>query len=170
MWKKWLVFSLAFCLSLLLLQLLKPGVKTASVELPSNPPISENHSTVRSEYQISVENRASFQELLDKFQNAVARNDKETIVSLVSFPVDVKVINKPYEKEVRSEKEFLRNYDKIFDDSLKQCISQIDTKLLFSSSGEVFVMSGGRISVRMKRFYKTADANIEVKIINLFRC
>jgi hypothetical protein len=170
-WKKWLVFSLAFCLSLLFLQLQKPEVQPDSVELPSNPVISENLSTVRSEYQISVENRALFKDLLDKFQNAVAKNDKETVVSLVSFPVDVEFVKKPYYKEVRTEKEFLQNYDRIFDDPLKQCISQIDTdKLLFVTNGTVFVARGNDIIVRMERFNNNDSESFEVKIIDLFRC
>jgi hypothetical protein len=169
MWKKLFVFLLSFGVSLLSLQFLKPKIETNSVEVPSNPVISSSPPAVRSEYRTSVENRSSFENFLDDFQKAVARNDRETVVSLVNFPVDVFRAgekNKPFSKKINSKPEFLRDYDKIFDESFKANISQIDTNnLLFSSSGTVFVSPG----VRMERFYKNGSTNFKIKIIEILR-
>jgi hypothetical protein len=80
------------------------------------------------------------------------------------FFVRVKKINHSAKKLTVSE--FLRDYDKIFDESFKANISQIDTNnLLFSSSGTVFVSPG----VRMERFYKNGSTNFKIKIIEILR-
>jgi hypothetical protein len=107
MWKKLFVFLLSFGVSLLSLQFLKPKIETNSVEVPSNPVISSSPPAVRSEYRTSVENRSSFENFLDDFQKAVARNDRETVVSLVNFPVDVFRAgekNKPFSKKINSKR------------------------------------------------------------------
>ncbi len=179
MWKRWIVFLSAFCLSLILLALLnnkfksdslQSEVKPNSQEIPSNQVISGNSSTVKSKYSLSVEHRDLFKDLLIKFRDAVAANDKGTVASLLNYPVEIEFINKRknrYYKEVRDEAEFLQDYNKIFDESFKRCVEQTDpNKLLFSSSGDVFVFP----QVRMELFHKNNGASFEAKVIRLSRC
>jgi len=169
MWKKLLVFSAAFCLSLILLTLLKPKAETNPVELPASPMISNDSEPVQTAIRISLKHASAFKNSLLNLQNAVTKNDKETVVSLINFPVEVGFLNKKnksYYKDIKSETEFLQTYDKIFDEPFKKCIAQMEPdKLLFSTSGEVF-----NSGLRMDRIYKNNGSDFEVKIIKLFRC
>jgi hypothetical protein len=89
MFKRLLVFSLAFCLSLILLQFLKPHYETCPVRVVTNPTISNDSRPIQSDRQISVSHNSSFKDLIQKFQNALAQDDKETIISLIKFPVNM---------------------------------------------------------------------------------
>ena len=173
MWKKLLVFSSAFCLSLFLVQLLKPIVQTDSIEASSNPPISNNLSKIKTEYEISVEFRF-FTDLFNKFQKAVAKNDKKTVSSLVYFPIDIEIVgkkNKLYKKRIKSEIEFLQNYDVILDNSFKQCISGISkNELILLDNSTLSVHQKGKIVIRIDRYYKSDSRSFEVKIFDLLRC
>lgn len=186
MWKKLLVFSLAFGLSLILLQFLKPKVQPHLVEIIPSPTILNNSSPVQTNKQISSNNSSSFEDLFQKFKNAVAQNDKETIASLINFPLTVGFMDKkdkPYFKEIKNSDEFFANYNKIFDETSIKCIALADNSnggLIktsgYNSSGEFFNISFLKLnrrlryfSVTMDRIYKNDNTNFEIKIIKFFK-
>lgn len=107
-------------------------------------------------------------ETLQIFQTALAKNDKEAVVSLINFPVDVEFIDKrerPHSKKIQNEKEFLEIYDSFFDDNYRKFISKVKAEqLLFSTSGEIFIY---RSEIRMKPFITDDENNYVVKIIRL---
>jgi hypothetical protein len=165
MWKKLLIFSLTFCLGLISLLLFNSFNKKASQSIVSNPTVSNTTETL----QTTSQNPTNFVSIADdffyRFQNAIEKNDKQTVVSLINFPVEVQFVNKqnkPYFKKFRNDAEFLRNYDEIFDALLKQHISEQETKrLLFSTGREVFTQ---RSEIIMKPFYKNNSQDFEIKI------
>lgn len=168
MCKKLLVFSLAFFLSLLSLQFFNLRNETISQKTTANLTIPDNSQTVQVIRPTSYNYVPSAIDCFQNFQTAVAENDKETVISLINFPIEVQFINKknqPYYKIIKSENEFLSNYDKIFDDSFKIFISQRKTsQLLFSTSGEIFIWKS---IIRMKPFYTNDSRSSEVKVISL---
>src|SRR5215207_2320882 len=120
MWKKLIVFSLAFGLSLISLQIIKQKIKPIEIEVVSNPPISNESALSVSVSETSQNSISMFEECVRKFKRAVAENDRETVASLISFPLIVGVMDKkekPHLVEIKNSDEFLANYDKIFDDS-----------------------------------------------------
>ncbi len=170
MFKKLLVFSLAFCLGLIAIQFLKSKSELFLAEIVSKPTTSNNSLPAQSFWQISVDNKSSFENLISNFQNAVAVSDSETVISLINFPIEVELItgkNKSPHKEIKNEKEFLLNYDKIFADSFKKCISQVKTdKLLFSTTGQVLTWGN---EIRMQHLEVNGN-DFEVKIVRLLSC
>lgn len=171
MLKKLLVFLFAFGLSLGLMRLLEPKSCTADLKTVSTAATSNSTSTAQNDKQISLNNVSLYKDLLNKFQDFVAKSDKETVASLINFPLDVSFKdrkNKSKYKQIKSKDEFLLNYDKIFDNSFKQCTARIDkSKLLFSTSGIVFTLEN---AVRMERIHKADSNDFEIKIVALYGC
>ena len=167
--KKLFVFVLAFCLSLALIQFLRSKRESNSVEIISNSVAQNGPLPALTNKQISFNNISAFEKLLHNFQESVAKNDKEAVVSLLKFPVDVYLRGKndnPHLNKIKSEKELLLNYDKIFDNSFKKCISRSEPEnLSFSTSGDVF-----NSAIRMRRIYENSGTNFDIKVIQLYRC
>ncbi len=162
MCKKLLVFSLAFCLGLLSLQLFKLNNETSPQKTIADSTISDNSQSVQ------INQQSPIADFFHNFQRAVAKDDRKAVVSLINFPIEVQLFDKkhqPYYKIIKNENEFLLNYDKIFDESFRIFIARRKTsQLLFSTSGEIFIM---RSEIRIKPFYTNDNGNFEVKIISL---
>ncbi|HVE60164.1 MAG TPA: hypothetical protein VNB22_25335 [Pyrinomonadaceae bacterium] len=171
MLKRGLIFSLAFGLSLILLQFLKPKVQTESVEIISSPTLSSNSQIINPNQQDAVNYISSVNNFFHKFQNALGADDKETIVSLIKFPVEISFIdkrNKAHLKSFKNEAELLQDYDKIFDYSFKKTIAQIEARNLLLIVGvphSEFWTAGHEI--RMKPFNKNNDEDFEIKVISI---
>jgi len=171
MCKKLLVFSLAFCLgviSLIFINLEKGTSLQNTLPDSTNPDIYQNTQTKSqslSEYFTAINN------FFYSFQNAVAENDKEKVVSLIKFPIKVTLTDKkgkPFEKIINSEAEFLQNYNKIFDEPFKRIISRLETEKFRSEVGsyrsEVW---SHKHEIRMKAFDKNGGKEFDIKIIEL---
>jgi hypothetical protein len=163
MFKKLLIFSLAFCLGLISLQLLKLNSETVSQKTTADINVSDTSQIVQTIQPKSVATLAG--DCYRDFKAAVAENEK--VASLIYFPIEVQFINKkskPYYNVIKNEKEFLLNYDRIFDDSFKKFIVQGKANLGFSTSGEIFIY---RSEIRLKPFYKNDGRDAEVKVIKI---
>ena len=163
MCKNLLIFLLAFCLSLISIQLLKqndeiiqqPIISVSAVE---NDPQNESSKTLK-----------PIIDFINNFQNAVERNDKSTVASFIKFPIKVRLTGnkKPFEKTIKTKDELLSNYDRIFDTSLKNLISEIKSeKFLINTGCETFFLQNG---IRIKMFgvndlgiSKTKDLNLKI--------
>lgn len=66
------------------------------------------------------------EEFFLSFQQAVAARDKKKVASLVSYPIKL-VLASGARRTIRTRIDFIKNYDRIFDDELRQLI--VDTKL-----------------------------------------
>lgn len=167
MWKKLLVFALAFCLGIVVIQIFTQNDEFEPPLIP-NSNVQDNSRPTQSYKQISL--------FFNDFQKAVAENNKAKVASFIKFPVEVQYIGsngKLVEKTVKSETEFLLNYNKIFDNSFKDSISLINSERFFiSTSCEMFFMQNG---IRMKVFGVNSISEIpkikdlEIKIIQLHR-
>ena len=171
MWKKLIVFSLAFGLSLILLHILKPKIPTDSVEFVSSPTLSNNSQIINPNQQVSVNYISSVNDFFHKFQNALTADDRETTVSLIKFPIEISFIdkrNKAHLKRFKNEAELLQNYDKIFDNSFKKTIAQIEARNLLLIVGvprsEFWT---ARHEIRMKPFNKNNNEDFEIKVISI---
>ena len=168
MCKKFLVFSLTFCMGFISNQFAKQTDKTSHKSTTSVSAVENNPQTE------SVKSLKPISDFIINFQNAVARNDKETVASFIKFPIKVKLNfddKKHLEKVIKSENEFLSNYDRIFDNSLKNSISEIKPEKYFINTGcEIFFF---QIGIRMKMFGVkdileiTKTKKIGLKIIKL---
>lgn len=163
MCKKLFVFSTAFCLGVVFIQVIKQTNKDPQPLAEVSENISNNPQPTQPINSVKV--------FFENFQKAVAGNDKATVVSLLNFPIKATLIvdgRKPVIKTIKSANEFLSEYDKIFDDSLKKSISQTEFELFsYSTSCKVSSLRSG---VEMKIFgisdimeiFKRKDLNIKV--------
>ncbi|MEP7037429.1 MAG: hypothetical protein ABI891_03720 [Acidobacteriota bacterium] len=168
MCKKFVVFSLAFCLGFISIQLAKQNNETSQKSTTSVLAVENSPQTE------SAKPSKPISDFIINFQDAVARNDKETVVSFIKFPIKVKLnVNdkKHFEEVIKNENELLSNYDKIFDNSLKTSISEIKPENFFVDTGcEVFFL---QIGIRIKMFGVndildiSKTKNLDLKIINL---
>jgi hypothetical protein len=165
MCKKLLVFSLTFCFGLISFQFLKLKMESASQETTQaliQNPVQATQNVQPNDYIVSTRN------CLSNLQTALASDDRNTVVSLINFPIEIGFKNKKnrsYSVKFKNEAEFLRNYDKIFDSSYKQFIAELTYRnLYYSTSGEMFV---NRSELRFARFHKENSENFEVKIISI---
>lgn len=168
MYKRLLVFSLAFCLGVGFLQLFKPDyIEPDNDVSPQNRLTDQTVPNVSQSIQSNWQ-KSAFVDCLYNFQNALAEDDKNTVVSLMKFPVEVTLYNekdKPYIKKFKNKEEFLQNYDKIFDASFKRFIARLKSSHLFAStSGEVFIL---RSQLRFKSFYENDGRNFEIKVTSI---
>lgn len=176
MFKKLLVFSLAFGLSLILLPVFKPKVETDLIEVTLNPTVSNTSLLVQTNIQNSINNISQFDDLVQKFKNAAAQNDRETVASLINFPVPIIFLSKKssfHIKKIQNRDEFLKNYDEIFDDLSKQYIIQTKPDhISYNRGGEGFyysskVLQNCIFGIRLDRIYKNDNNIIEIKIMTL---
>jgi hypothetical protein len=82
-----------------------------------------------------VDNDKQFVEFYQKFQQAVQSDDSLYISKIICYPLQV-VIDINTKLRLKSEREFIANYRKLFDTRLKNLIlSQSGNKLFAKSSG-----------------------------------
>lgn len=163
MCKKLLVFLASFCLGVVFIQLVKQTNKTSQQPIVLIETVPDNSQSIQPINPVKV--------FFEKFQKAAAENDKATVVSLINFPIKVVLIiegKKLAVKIIKSADEFLLNYDKIFDDSFKESISQTKSEFFwYSTSCEVSSLRSG---IKIKIFgigdimeiYKRKDLDIKI--------
>lgn len=144
MWKKLLVFSVTFCLSLIFAQIKITSIEkqgsTSPLSNSRQSNLSENSQTTRSEalekktgrfFRAGVDNDRDVKDFYLKFQKAVAENDKEMVASSMLYPLNVTFptdnIKESY-RQIKDRKAFLRFYDRIFDKRLKDFIAEVDVE------------------------------------------
>ena len=179
MFKKLLVFALAFGMGLTSFQISKQKIKPLDVEGVSNTTISNKPVSSAPDFKPSQDSISLFEECVRKFKKAVAENDQETVASVINFPIFVGLPDEndsPSFKEIKNSDEFIANYDKIFNDSFKRCISQMELdRMDYRSRHEAFNYSSIRIDRSIYSFgikmggYKINDKDFGVKITNLSR-
>ncbi|ADQ03938.1 hypothetical protein Calow_0349 [Caldicellulosiruptor owensensis OL] len=62
-------------------------------------------------------------------QKYLIKNDKKALAKLIVYPIDVKIDGK--KKSIKNEKEFINNFDKIFNGNLKKAIINADPLFMF---------------------------------------
>jgi hypothetical protein len=154
MYKKLLVFSLAFCLGVILWQTAIPlapneissvnGIVTETsntAEINSYQPDASNFSETIFAQNLEKDNGRfgiagvnddkEVKDLYLEFQKAVATDDKKVVASMMYYPLRVyfptDCLKKSY-RLIKTEKAFLKVYDKIFDEKLKELIAQINVE------------------------------------------
>jgi hypothetical protein len=75
------------------------------------------------------------------FKEAIAKADKKKVASLVSYPIKVNLASGRWTK-IRNAADFIRTYDRIFDDQFKRLILRTDVKDLWAKSSGVAMPSG----------------------------
>lgn len=162
MFKKLLVFSLAFCLGLISSP--NNDTKTESVEqlIVSVETASSNLQSIQSNQPNQID--AFFRD----FQQAIANDEKETVVSFLDFPLQINVVdnkNKFRIIKIETKESLLKNYNAIFDGKLKQFISQTKPeKFLVTANGEISTLRG---EIRMTSLYKRDTKKLEIKVVKL---
>ena len=71
-------------------------------------------------------------------QKYLIKNEKEKLAKLIVYPINVKIDGK--KKTIRNEKEFINNFDKIFNVNLKKAVINADS--LFMLANQYGVMLG----------------------------
>lgn len=165
MCKKLLVFLLAFGLGITFIRLFDQKFDTDYViNEEQTLAISEQKSRTNLNSTKSVDlsissdsNKSRFfaagveddNEVIDfylKFQKAVAENDKTTVSTMVIYPLRVNFPTDSAEKKytfIKSRKELLKNYDKIFDSNLKEFIAKIDVEKTTKHYEDIWAKSDG---------------------------
>ncbi|ADQ47063.1 hypothetical protein Calkro_2228 [Caldicellulosiruptor kronotskyensis 2002] len=64
-------------------------------------------------------------------QEYLIKNDKKALAKLIAYPIEVKIDGK--KRKIRNEKEFINNFDKIFDANLKKAIINAEPLIMFSN-------------------------------------
>ncbi len=92
------------------------------------------------------------------FKEAVAKNDKKKVASLIAFPVGVSLAS-GRRMNIKSEADLLSKYDQIFDETFKQIISQTEVKDLWANwqgvampSGEIWINGISRDAKRLEKY------------------
>lgn len=146
-----LLFFSAFAAGLFALWLVTPHPIDPSLVLPVECKLvakNRDHSPVVSRNRLSVSGIKSdteAHELWESFQNAVAADDRDTVASLMSYPLSVNYpadeIGVPYRK-ISSKRAFLRAYEKIFDDDVKRFIASTSASDLSARSEGILTPRG----------------------------
>ena len=71
------------------------------------------------------------EQFFTSFKEAIAKGDKKKVASLVSYPIRVNLVSGRRTK-LKNAPDFVRTYDRIFDDQFKQLILGTDVKDLWA--------------------------------------
>ncbi|PBC89572.1 hypothetical protein B0S90_0685 [Caldicellulosiruptor bescii] len=74
-------------------------------------------------------------------QEYLIKNDKKALGKLIAYPIKVKIDGK--KKTIRNEKEFINNFDKIFDANLKKAIINAEPLIMPANQYEAMLGEGG---------------------------
>ena len=74
-------------------------------------------------------------------QKYLIKNDKKMLAKLIAYPIEVKIDGK--EKTIRNEKEFINNFDKIFNVNLKKAIINAEPLIMFANQYGAVLGEGG---------------------------
>lgn len=163
MCKKLIVFSAAFSLGVAFFHLVERTPEISQQLTATTEIVSVNSRPVQPINGVKV--------FFENLQKAIAENDKATVISLINFPIKATLIvdgKKPVVKTIKSANEFLLNYDKIFDDSFKESISETKPESFsYSTSCRIFSLKSG---IEMKIFgigdvmkiFKREDLDIKI--------
>jgi hypothetical protein len=94
-------------------------------------------------YEVAgVDNDAAFETGVQKWRKAVITNDRKTVVSMIQFPIEVKVFHKP-RVELHNAAQLLKNYDGVFTPSyIKLIRAAVPHNMFVKSSGIMLGESG----------------------------
>ncbi len=145
------IFISAFAAGNFALWFLTPHPIDSSLVLHVEPALVENerdHSPVVSRNRLfvaGIDSDAEAYDLWQSFQNAVAADDRDTVASLMNYPLRV---NYPADKigvsyrRISSKRAFVRSYEKIFDDDVKRFIAATSPSDLWARSEGILTPRG----------------------------
>jgi len=105
---------------------------------------SKSYSETTSEGKYSVaglDNEREVETFFINFREAVKKHEKEKISRMISYPVQVTLASGKVEK-IKTHKDFIKTYDKIFDAVFTGVISRKSPKELWANSNGVSTESG----------------------------
>ena len=105
-----------------------------------------------------------YHDFFTKFKKSVLMSDKESISSMIAYPITVSVENK--EIDIKNKKDFLKNYNKIFNKELVKTIaSQKYSDLFVKDTG---VMIGQYKDVWFSGICTVSDCSeFDIKIMQI---
>ena len=68
---------------------------------------------------------------VDQLKDYIINGERENIAELISYPIKVNIYGHP--TKIKSEEEFVKNYDRIFNSSFKDAIKNAYTRYLFAN-------------------------------------
>ncbi|AZT89558.1 hypothetical protein ELD05_02095 [Caldicellulosiruptor changbaiensis] len=74
-------------------------------------------------------------------QNYLIKNNKKELAKLIAYPINVKIDGK--KKIIRNEKEFINNFDKIFNGNLKKAVINAEPLFMLTSRYGAMLGEGG---------------------------
>ncbi|QKJ89277.1 hypothetical protein PMPD1_4379 (plasmid) [Paramixta manurensis] len=102
----------------------------------TGPVFATNHqeTDARLDALMGANSHQRYHDFLNKLQKSVEERDKETVASMVDYPLTVTVGRK--EIDITDSRIFIKNYDKIFTESLvKIILNQKYSDLFFKDTG-----------------------------------
>lgn len=129
-----------------------------AVEKPATEPLSAadfpeeiNEKKTPPRFYLAGASDEEVKEVYLKLRKAVAANDKEAAASLMNYPLKVHFPDDPPGKKISSIKDrrsFIRVFDRIFDQKLKDFISRIDVE-----NGDEFIIRSDGIGTNQGEFW-----------------
>lgn len=124
-----------------------------------------------------VEDDEEVKEFFLKFQKAVAENDKKTVASMIDYPHNVRFPNDRHGRGLRiikNEKEFIKNFDKIFANKFREFIADVDVNYVNEQNSHLWAnwqgVTVGRGVIWIRVLCKDSECNKNyLKIGNLHR-
>jgi hypothetical protein len=110
----------------------------------SSAPVALSHPLVQKEGRFSVaglDDDREVEQFFISFKEAIARADKKTVASLVSYPIRVNLASGRW-RTIRTVADFIAIYDHIFDAKFKRLIRRTDVKDLWAKWSGVAMPRG----------------------------
>lgn len=99
------------------------------------------------------------------FKTAIAKDDKKTVATLISYPV-MAILASGHPKKIRSRAEFIQAYDRIFDSDFKQLIAGTKIIDLWGKSAGVAMHRGEVWFAGVERGRRRPGYDIKIIAIN----
>ncbi len=88
-----------------------------------------------------VKSAAEMKEFLQKLQTSLAANDKAAVAAMLKYPFKI-YKNGQEKKNYKSEKEFLKDFDKYFTADVKKAVSDATYETLFINAKGIMIGNG----------------------------
>jgi hypothetical protein len=112
---------------------------------------------------VGTESDQDVENFISKIQNYVVNSNSKQLAEQVAYPIRVKVNNKVI--QIENEDDFIKNYDKIFNENFKKVISNASTKYMFVNyRGIMFGANSNNIWISG---VMTTGENSKLKIIGI---
>ncbi|MEW9097044.1 MAG: hypothetical protein AB2417_18360 [Clostridiaceae bacterium] len=114
-------------------------IQTSATKTKSNEKTDEDKITNR--YSIAgIDNPSEFEAAFNNIKELVASDDKEKVYEYINFPINVHIDGKKVAIETKDQ--FIKNYDKIFNDNIKAKLANQKVEETFVNADGVMVGDG----------------------------